>query len=87
MSTVGSAAAPVTGAHATAVPPHPPAHRDPSLPPYRQAAALRQQILSGHLKPGERLPSVLSLQQQYAIGGRRVSLCGARRPGCRFSPG
>ncbi|MGW2425188.1 GntR family transcriptional regulator [Streptomyces sp. NPDC001709] len=38
------------------------------LPPYKRTAAdLRRQILSGHLRPGERLPPVRSLQEQYAI--------------------
>ncbi|MEW2493890.1 winged helix-turn-helix domain-containing protein [Streptomyces nodosus] len=40
------------------------------MPPYQRTAAdLRRQILSGHLRPGERLPSVRSLQEQYAIAG------------------
>ncbi|MGX5183405.1 GntR family transcriptional regulator [Streptomyces avermitilis] len=39
-------------------------------PPYQRTAAdLRRQILSGQLRPGERLPSVRSLQEQYAIAG------------------
>ncbi|WP_073937901.1 winged helix-turn-helix domain-containing protein [Streptomyces sp. CB02400] len=38
--------------------------------PYQQAAAdLRRQVLSGRLKPGERLPAARSLQQRYAIAG------------------
>lgn len=68
MSTAGGTAAPARTGHATAPPPHPLGHRGPSLPPYQQAAAdLRQQILSGQLKPGERLPAVRGLQQQYGI--------------------
>jgi len=40
------------------------------LPPYQRTAAdLRRQILSGQRRPGERLPSVRSLQEQYAIAG------------------
>ncbi|MFF5018983.1 winged helix-turn-helix domain-containing protein [Streptomyces sp. NPDC001165] len=40
------------------------------LPPYQRTAAdLRRQILSGRLRPGERLPPVRSLQEQYAIAG------------------
>lgn len=39
-------------------------------PLYRQVAAdLRGQILSGQLKPGERLPSMRELQEQYSIAG------------------
>ncbi|MEW2493766.1 winged helix-turn-helix domain-containing protein [Streptomyces nodosus] len=39
-------------------------------PPYQRTAAdLRRQIRSGQLRPGERLPSVRSLQEQYAIAG------------------
>ncbi|MFD7772051.1 GntR family transcriptional regulator [Streptomyces sp. NPDC059787] len=61
---------PPTPGRATAPSPHPPALRGSSLPPYQQAAAdLRRQILSGRLKPGERLPAVRALQQQYAIAG------------------
>ncbi|MFH9089102.1 winged helix-turn-helix domain-containing protein [Streptomyces sp. NPDC017673] len=40
------------------------------LPPYQRTAAdLRRKILSGQLQPGERLPAVRSLQEQYAIAG------------------
>ncbi|MFH8610542.1 GntR family transcriptional regulator [Streptomyces sp. NPDC018029] len=43
------------------------------MPPYqRTTAALRRQILSGQLQPGEQLPSVRSLQEQYAIAGGTV---------------
>lgn len=42
--------------------------RGPSVPPYLRAAAdLRRQILSGRLRPGERLPSVRGLQERYTI--------------------
>ncbi|MER6432104.1 winged helix-turn-helix domain-containing protein [Streptomyces sp900105245] len=40
------------------------------MPPYRRTAAdLRRQILSGRLKPGERLPPLRLLQQEYQIAG------------------
>ncbi|MFC8366846.1 GntR family transcriptional regulator [Streptomyces sp. NPDC057239] len=59
--------APPTPGHATA-PLRPSALRGPSLPACQQAAAdPRRQILSGRLEPGERLPVVRSLQQQYAV--------------------
>jgi DNA-binding transcriptional regulator YhcF (GntR family) len=54
-------------------PPSPPKQRFRSLPPYQRAAAdLRRQILSGHLTPGEQLPTVRSLQQRYAIANMTV---------------
>ncbi|UXY32384.1 winged helix-turn-helix domain-containing protein [Streptomyces sp. HUAS TT20] len=47
------------------------AHRLPQqslLPPYQLVAAdLRQQILSGQLQPGERLPTSRALQEHYGI--------------------
>ena len=37
-------------------------------PPWRQLAAiLREQIESGELAPGQRLPSILTLSQEYEI--------------------
>ncbi|MGW4690672.1 GntR family transcriptional regulator [Streptomyces sp. NPDC004244] len=42
--------------------------RHPSLPPYQETAAdLRQQIHSGHLPPGRRLPPLRALAEQYGI--------------------
>ncbi|MFF7146265.1 GNAT family N-acetyltransferase [Streptomyces nodosus] len=70
MSTSGATAAPAGAAHTVAPPPHPLGPCVPSLPPYQRAAAdLREQILSGRLKPGERLPAVRRLQQRYGIAG------------------
>jgi GntR family transcriptional regulator len=42
--------------------------RDSAEPPWRQLEAiLRHQIESGELAPGQRLPSILTLSQQYEL--------------------
>ncbi|MFI8075977.1 winged helix-turn-helix domain-containing protein [Streptomyces sp. NPDC086033] len=62
VSPAGGAAAATTETTYAAAP--------PSNPP--GTAGLRQRILSGRLKPGEQLPAVRSLQQQYALAGMPV---------------
>lgn len=54
----------------TSTPPPTRAHhgRHPSLPPFLEAAAdLRQQIDSGHLPPGHRLPPLREMAGHYGI--------------------
>jgi GntR family transcriptional regulator len=42
--------------------------RDTPVPPYRQLAGiLRDQIASGELAPGERLPTILELGAEYGV--------------------
>ncbi|MGW2875937.1 GntR family transcriptional regulator [Streptomyces sp. NPDC001233] len=46
---------------------------DDSRPPYIQAAeVLRREISTGHLKPGDRLPSARALQDRYGIASSTV---------------
>lgn len=42
--------------------------RDAPVPPYRQLAAiLREQIESGEIPPGRRIPSLVDLEQEYGL--------------------
>ena len=46
---------------------------DAAEPPWRQlAATLRAQIESGELAPGDRLPSILTLSQEYEVASVTV---------------
>jgi DNA-binding GntR family transcriptional regulator len=59
-------------------------NRSSSVPPWEQLAGiLRGQIESGELQPGDRIPSVLSLAQQYdlAAGTVRKALAQLQREG------
>ena len=43
------------------------------VPPWRQLAAiLRKRIDSGEFPPGSRIPSILSLSQEYGLAGITV---------------
>ena len=42
--------------------------RDAPVPPYRQIAnALREQITSGAIPPGRRIPSLVELETEYGV--------------------
>lgn len=42
--------------------------RDRPVPPYQQLAAIiREQVRTGELAPGQRLPSVMKLAGQYGV--------------------
>ena len=42
--------------------------REGRVPPYQQiAAALREQIASGQIPPGRRIPSLVELEQTYGV--------------------
>ena len=59
-------------------------NRSSSTPPWEQLAAiLRDRIQSGQLQPGERIPSVVSLAQEYdlAPGTVRKALTQLQREG------
>jgi len=59
-------------------------NRSSVVPPWQQLAdLLRQQIESGELAPGARIPSVLSLAQEYelAAGTVRKALAQLQREG------
>jgi GntR family transcriptional regulator len=59
-------------------------NRSSSVPPWEQLAGiLRGQIESGQLQPGDRIPSVVSLAQQYdlAAGTVRKALTQLQREG------
>jgi DNA-binding GntR family transcriptional regulator len=48
-------------------------NRSSSVPPWEQLAAiLRGQIESGKLHPGDRIPSVVSLAQEYELAAGTV---------------
>lgn len=48
-------------------------NRSSSVPPWEQVAGiLRGQIKGGELKPGDRIPSVISLAQEYDIAAGTV---------------
>ncbi|HEY4849416.1 MAG TPA: GntR family transcriptional regulator [Streptosporangiaceae bacterium] len=48
-------------------------NRSSAVPPWQQLAdILRAQITSGKLKPGDRLPSVVSLAQEYDLAAGTV---------------
>ena len=59
-------------------------NRSSSVPPWEQLAGLlRARIESGELAPGDRIPSVLSLAQEYdlAAGTVRKALAQLQREG------
>jgi DNA-binding GntR family transcriptional regulator len=59
-------------------------NRSSAVPPWQQLAdILRARITSGKLKPGDRLPSVVSLAQEYdlAAGTVRKALGQLQREG------
>jgi GntR family transcriptional regulator len=59
-------------------------NRSSSIPPWEQLAAiLRGRIESGELQPGDRIPSVITLAQEYelAAGTVRKSLAQLQREG------
>lgn len=48
-------------------------NRSSSVPPWEQLAAiLRGRIKSGELQPGDRIPSVVSLAQEYELAAGTV---------------
>jgi DNA-binding GntR family transcriptional regulator len=48
-------------------------NRSSSVPPWEQLAGiLRDRIESGELRPGDRIPSVVSLAQQYELAAGTV---------------
>jgi GntR family transcriptional regulator len=59
-------------------------NRSSSVPPWEQLAGiLRSRIESGELRPGDRIPSVVSLAQEYdlAAGTVRKALTQLQREG------
>jgi GntR family transcriptional regulator len=59
-------------------------NRSSSVPPWEQLAAiLRNRIESGELQPGDRIPSVITLAQEYdlAAGTVRKALAQLQREG------
>lgn len=59
-------------------------NRSSAVPPWEQLAALlRERITSGELQPGDRIPSVVSLAQEYelAAGTVRKALAALRQEG------
>jgi DNA-binding GntR family transcriptional regulator len=59
-------------------------NRSSSMPPWEQLAGiLRSRIESGELRPGDRIPSVVSLAQEYdlAPGTVRKALTQLQREG------
>ena len=59
-------------------------NRSSSVPPWEQLAGiLRGRIKSGELRPGDRIPSVISLAQEYelAAGTVRKALAQLQREG------
>lgn len=47
---------------------------DSPIPPYRQVAAyLQQEIDSGRLKPGAKLPSARTLAEQFNVSGMTIN--------------
>lgn len=46
-----------------------------ATPNYQRVAAdLRRQIQSGELRPGDKLPSIAQLQEQYGVGNNAVHM-------------
>jgi DNA-binding GntR family transcriptional regulator len=59
-------------------------NRSSAVPPWEQLAGiLRDRIASGELQPGDRIPSVVSLAQEYelAAGTVRKALAQLQRDG------